>query len=166
MLRQYLERRGRRSTKWSGYFEVYERYLAPYRDRPITFLEIGVLKGGSLEFWRDYFPLGRIVGIDRDPKYKFSDTRIEVHIGDQSDAEFLKSVPEPDIVLDDGGHVLWKQVATLEYFWPRSLYMVEDAEKPFLDYAKEWIGKAHVGFYNGIVAFEPWKDSHKIDSGG
>lgn len=166
MLNLFRNRRGRHSVKWDGYFPVYERYLAPYRDQPITFLEIGVYKGGSLQMWRDYFPLGNILGVDHNPDYKFSETRINVHVGDQADTDFLRSLPKPDIVLDDGGHRLHQQMTALEFFWPVSLYMVEDVDGDFIDYAKQWIGKAHVGFYNGIVTFEPWTDKHKIDSGG
>jgi len=35
--------------KWAHYYDVYERELARYRDRPISFLEIGVFKGGSVD---------------------------------------------------------------------------------------------------------------------
>jgi hypothetical protein len=35
--------------KWMHYFPIYERHLAPFRNRTITLLEIGVFKGGSLQ---------------------------------------------------------------------------------------------------------------------
>jgi len=46
---------GKKITKWSHYFPVYEKHFAPLRDKPIKLLEIGVLNGGSLEMWRKYF---------------------------------------------------------------------------------------------------------------
>ena len=36
------------SIKHASYFAVYDELLAPYRGRPVTFVEVGVLNGGSL----------------------------------------------------------------------------------------------------------------------
>jgi len=53
--------------KWHHYFDIYSRYFERYRDRPITMLEIGVFRGGSLRMWKKYFhPDSTIVGIDVD----------------------------------------------------------------------------------------------------
>jgi hypothetical protein len=53
------------STKHTTYFPVYDRLFGPYRDRPITFGEIGVLSGGSLFMLRSFFgPKARFIGID------------------------------------------------------------------------------------------------------
>lgn len=40
--------------KWAHYYEIYERELARYRKRPISFLEIGVFKGGSVPMWKAF----------------------------------------------------------------------------------------------------------------
>ena len=37
------------STKWSGYFDVYERHLSKFIGKAPRILEIGVLGGGSIE---------------------------------------------------------------------------------------------------------------------
>lgn len=34
---------GKKITKWSHYFHVYEKHFGPLRDKPIKLLEIGVL---------------------------------------------------------------------------------------------------------------------------
>ena len=47
-----------------GYLDVYDPLLAPWVDREIKLLEVGVREGGSLQLWRDYFRLGAIIGID------------------------------------------------------------------------------------------------------
>ena len=53
--------------KWHHYFDVYTRYFERYRDRPITMLEIGVFRGGSLRMWKEYFHTdSTIVGVDID----------------------------------------------------------------------------------------------------
>ena len=38
-------------TKWSGYFDVYERHLGKFVGKKPRILEIGVLGGGSIEMW-------------------------------------------------------------------------------------------------------------------
>lgn len=46
----------------------YEQWLAPYRDQPIKLVELGVAMfgGGDLCAFADYFPNGKIIGIDID----------------------------------------------------------------------------------------------------
>src|SRR5512145_45621 len=61
------------SDKWGGhwYCQHYAHHFAPFRDRSLTLLEIGVggyedpcAGGQSLRMWRRYFKRGRIYGID------------------------------------------------------------------------------------------------------
>lgn len=123
--------------KWHHYFDVYERHFGPYRSHPVTMIEIGVYRGGSLRMWRDYFaPGSRIIGIDIDPACAaFAGDGIEVFIGDQADPAFLRNVlaqtGPPDIVLDDGGHDMRQQIVSFETIYPAmrtpGVYMVEDA---------------------------------------
>lgn len=122
--------------KWKHYFPIYERHFKDFVDKPVTFIEIGCGQGGSLQMWKQYFgPHARIVGIDINPKCKrFAEDQIEIHIGDQQDAAFLQRVIDqvgiPDIVLDDGSHVMSHIVATFNFLYPRMLkngvYLVED----------------------------------------
>ena len=37
------------------YPEIYDELLANWQGRVVSFLEIGVFKGGSLRMWRDFF---------------------------------------------------------------------------------------------------------------
>ena len=60
-----------RSIKWKKYFPIYEKLFEKYRNEEITFIEIGVLDGGSLEIWKKYFGTkSRIIGIDNNPQCK------------------------------------------------------------------------------------------------
>ena len=43
------------SNKNLNYFDVYDDLLNRFIDKEIIFVEIGVLNGGSLFMWRDYF---------------------------------------------------------------------------------------------------------------
>ena len=107
------------SLKYDTYFQAYEEILNNYIEKKITFVEVGVLHGGSLFMWREYFGKdARIIGIDLHSgakeleKYGF-----EIFIGSQSDKDFWKKfyseVGKIDILLDDGGHENLQQTVTL-----------------------------------------------------
>lgn len=137
-------RRTRSMHKWHHYFDVYEQYFAPCRGRAVTFLEIGVQKGGSLEMWRAYLgPEATIVGLDVDPACRAFDGadggKTRVFIGDQADPAFLRAVLDemgpPDAVLDDGGHTANQQIVSFETLYPvlrtPGAYLVEDTHTAF-----------------------------------
>ena len=66
---RFLQNTGRLAHKWTHFLPIYDRVLAPYRNQPITMLEIGVAQGGSLEIWRDFFgPKATIYGVDINPE--------------------------------------------------------------------------------------------------
>jgi hypothetical protein len=106
------------SVKVSSYFDVYEDLFAKYRGKPLTFVEVGVLDGGSLFMWRNYFgPQARIIGIDFNPQaQRLSSDGFEIFIGNQADPnfwlDFFAVVGEVDILLDDGGHTYEQQITT------------------------------------------------------
>ena len=60
-----------RSIKHESYFSVYDKLLSKYIDQDITFVEIGILDGGSLFMWRDFLgDKARIIGIEINPVAK------------------------------------------------------------------------------------------------
>jgi len=128
-----------------GYLELYDPILAPWVDKDVRLLEIGVHRGGSLKLWRDYFPRGTVVGIDRKLPEGFElDGRIQVFEGRQQDPAFLSHVarriaPEGfDIIIDDASHV---GDVTKVTFWhlfdhhlkPGGIYAIEDWGTGYLD---------------------------------
>jgi 23S rRNA U2552 (ribose-2'-O)-methylase RlmE/FtsJ len=129
--------------KWKHYFPIYERHFKDFVYKPVTFIEIGCGVGGSLQMWKRYFgPHARIVGIDVNPACKtFEEDQIEVRIGDQSDEKLLESLIDefgtPDIVLDDGSHMMSHIVASFQVLYPRmaknGIYMVEDLHTAYWD---------------------------------
>ena len=153
--------------KWKHYFSVYTRELLRFRRAPMTFLEIGVYRGGSLPMWKGFFPEGStLVFVDIDPECKALEIAgTHVRIGDQADAEFLARLAEEfgpfDVVLDDGSHICKHQIASFEGLWPHlrdgGLYMVEDChtsywpgfgggyrnEASFIEYAKRLVDGMH-----------------------
>lgn len=143
------------STKYSKYFKIYEELFTAYKDRPITFVEIGVYNGGSLEIWKKFFNKeSRIIGIDINPECKkLEEQGFEIFIGDQSKAnfweDFFKKVGKVDIILDDGGHKNDQQIITLvnciKNINNGGLLAVEDTHTSYL---KEFTNSEKYSFIN------------------
>lgn len=152
LTRQFHTNVGRPIHKWTHYLPIYERYFAPFRDRHIVFWEIGSGQGGSSQMWKHYFgPLARIVTLDIRPECTaFEDEQVKVRIGDQSDPAFLDSViaefGAPDVLLDDGSHVMAHVNATFDHLYTRmpreALYMVEDLHTAYLPDFGGGLGRA------------------------
>ncbi len=161
--------------KWKHYFPVYERHFAKFVNTDVVFIEIGCGRGGSLQMWKRFLgPHARIVGIDIRPECAdFAEDQIEVRIGDQSDAAFLNRIVDefgpPDVVLDDGSHVMSHINASFSVLYPRvsrnGVYMVEDLHTSywekyegglrrkgtFIERCKELIDELNADYTRGAV---------------
>ena len=134
-----------RSIKHKTYFDVYDKLLEEYIDKDITFVEIGVLDGGSLFMWREFFgQKARIIGIEINESAKvWRDHGFEIFIGSQGDPSFWKDfydeVGDIDVLLDDGGHTYQHQIVTTESALPHinqgGKIIVEDT---YTSYQKEY----------------------------
>jgi hypothetical protein len=139
----FLTHQGRPALKWKHYFPVYERHFARFVNSPLRIIEIGCGEGGSLQLWKSYFgPGATIIGIDVNQRCKeYEEDQIFVRIGSQSDEALLANVVHefgsPDIVLDDGSHLVTDQIATFRYLYPRinprGVYVVEDVHTSYMD---------------------------------
>lgn len=123
-----------------GYHVWYESHFNILRNKPITLVEIGVLKGASLRLWEEFFPQAKIYGIDCNPECtKLESDRSKVFIGDQTDTTFLSKmadqVGEIDILIDDGGHMMDQQTTSFKALFNRirigGYYVVEDLESSY-----------------------------------
>jgi hypothetical protein len=130
------------STKWTGYFPIYDEIFKKYINKNITFVEVGVANGGSLFMWKKYFgKKSRIIGIDLNPEVKKLEKEgFEIFIGDQQDKyfwrDFYKKVGNIDVILDDGGHKNLQQISTVVYSLPYikndGMVVIEDTITSYL----------------------------------
>ena len=131
------------SFKHTTYFSAYDALLSKYRGKPITFVEIGVLNGGSLFMWREFFgPQARIIGVDLNPgAKKWEQHGFEIYIGSQQDPtfweQFRKDIGEITVVLDDGGHTFLQQIITTECLLDNisdgGMLIVEDTHTSYMN---------------------------------
>ncbi|MFI9051371.1 hypothetical protein [Streptomyces sp. NPDC053427] len=136
------------SDKWGlhCYTPHYERHFAPYADRALNILEIGVggysrpaWGGGSLRMWKRFFHRSMVFGIDIFDKQAFQSQRIGILQGSQSDEGFLEEALRRtgplDIVIDDGSHVNSDVITSFGYLFPRlrpgGLYVIEDVQTAY-----------------------------------
>jgi len=137
--------------KWIHYLPIYERHLEKFRNQSITVFEIGCGAGGSLQLWKSLLgPFAQIVGIDvREECKAYEEVQIAVRIGDQGDPRFLASVVKefgkPDIVIDDGSHLMHHISASFNFLYPlvpiNGVYIAEDLHTCYWDEYGGGLGK-------------------------
>lgn len=129
---------------------MYEKYLAPLRDKPLKLLEIGLGcdmsygPGASYYTWLEFFPYLDLYFIEYDAacaeKWAANTTAATIYAGDQADVAFLNQFMETagtdfDIIIDDGGHQMYQQRASLEALWkavkPGGMYFCEDLQTSY-----------------------------------
>jgi demethylmacrocin O-methyltransferase len=133
------------TDKWKGEFphsKVYDKLFAPFRDRPIALLEIGINRGGSLRVWEGYFPQASLYAIDIKRRCMQHVTpRTHVELVDQSDPDALRDFADQhgafDIIIDDGSHMTSHQILSFDVLWPYvkpgGVYVVEDTRTSYDD---------------------------------
>ncbi|GAK03996.1 hypothetical protein JCM19037_2366 [Geomicrobium sp. JCM 19037] len=170
-LHKYFESNdGRLIHKWIHYFDIYERHFDRFVGTDVNILEVGVSHGGSLQMWKEYFGKGAtIYGLDINPVCKsFEEEQVNIIIGDQGNRTFWQSIkptlPEMDIIIDDGGHFMHQQIITFEEMYPllsaNGVFLIEDLhtsymeeygggyENPnnFIEYSKPFIDQLHAWY--------------------
>ena len=123
---------------YHNYSRQYESLLSSYKDKPIKYLEIGVLGGESIKAMREVFKNAQcIVRLDinnESKQYENSQQNIFVEIGDATNSNFINELFQKygtfDIILDDGSHVNRDVIKSFELLFPllndNGLYIVED----------------------------------------
>lgn len=131
------------SIKTTSYFPVYAKLFGHLRNTSCTFIETGILEGGSLFMWRKW--LGddaRIIGVDLNPDAKkWEKFGFEIFIGDQACLDFwdntFLAIGGFDVFLDDGGHQSFQQIVSVEKAiesnTKESLVVVEDTYTSFMN---------------------------------
>lgn len=139
------DRTGTDKATFHGFTQVYERFFHQRRNDPLKLLEVGILRGESLKMWEEYFPNAAIYGLDitlQEVRTTFSQ-RTRVALADQTSPEQVCSALNDfglshgtlDIAIDDGGHRMSQQNATIGICWPflksGGTFIIEDVHTAF-----------------------------------
>jgi hypothetical protein len=120
------------------YGPIYAHHFAFWTLGNPRLLELGVWQGASLQAWRDYFPVGTIVGVDRvDRGVKVPGVRMV--FSEQDSPELPGYLRDEfggfDIIIDDASHISSKTIATFRNLWPLlspgGIYVIEDLQTSY-----------------------------------
>ncbi len=115
------------------YTDLYELLFRRWREREITILELGVLDGGSIRMWIEYFPYSHVVAIDKENMVTFpNDPNVEFIHGDAYSGEIIEKLQGRtfDLMIDDTDHRVENQTVFLQRYSPMlkhdGIMIVED----------------------------------------
>lgn len=156
------------------YTELYDLLFLPFRDRPITFLEMGLLIGGpehgndpgretrdapSVRMWLEYFREAQIIGLDISDFSWLKHDRfrsIQCDMDDRANiARAAADIGSFDIAIDDASHASHHQQNAFLELFPRlnsgGLYIIEDLRWQPEAYEKPGITKT-AALFSGFAA--------------
>lgn len=131
--------------------KFYDVEFEKYKDKKINLLEIGCASGGSLLLWHDYFTQATIYGVDSGQDARFNNCqkytenidRIKLNQADGYDSDLVSSLPNFDIIIDDGPHTKESHFKLLDLYLPKlnqgGVLVIEDLDD--INYGKEYCQK-------------------------
>jgi hypothetical protein len=155
---------------------VYERFLYDKREKIQQIIEIGVLRGSSIQMWERYLPNAKILGLDVNPQYFSERTfgpRVSLEICDATKESELTSVLNShaispgsvDFIIEDGSHIVSHQVKTMCALWkyvkPGGFYVIEDMHTA----VPSLIGRhSHIPHDGGYIDMNPTTETRVLGS--
>lgn len=133
-----------KGSNYHNYTEVYSQYFAPFKEKPIKFLEIGIYKGSSVKMWEEYLKNADLHFMDITLQaVEYHSKRSHYHLCNQESPvelrQFIKTVGgDFDIILDDGGHTMNQQITSFKILFPYvksgGMYIIEDLHTSYWNF--------------------------------
>lgn len=163
-----------KGSKKHRYTELYHMLFQPFINRPITFMEMGLLIGGpehgksadrrtkdlpSIRMWLAYFRQAQIIGLDVSDFSWFTDDRFRFVRCDmdcrKNIAAAARDLPALDIILDDASHASHHQQSGFLELFPKlksgGMYIIEDLIWQPPPYEKKGITKTAALFQSYLT---------------
>lgn len=144
-----------KNSQYHNYLDKYEFFLKPWKDTATKVLELGVLKGASINMWSEYFKNATVYGVDINVECKqYEGERVKVIIKDLGDEVGLVQLGKlhPQIIIDDASHLWSHQIKALYHLFPYlengGVYILEDLGTSFYSYRNKKFGDACISAYD------------------
>lgn len=123
-----------------SYIDLYDDLLKNKKNTATNVCEIGVLHGGSIKLWKDYFINATVYALDIKDNTKgwdgVKDPRIKLLLDKNAyDFKVVSSVLKDvkfDFILDDGPHTLDSMKLAIKFYLPLlkedGIFMIEDVQ--------------------------------------
>ena len=153
-----------KSDKWEHYFDIYDHCLSRFYDKKISFLEIGIQNGGSIEVAQKLFDQkSSLSGLDIDPRC--SDISnilkdVKIYIGSQVDEKLLNKIATDhnknfDVIIDDGSHIQSHMIFTFtrmfQFINDGGIYLIEDTHTNYSpSHQESFFGIGLYDYFKGL----------------
>lgn len=125
--------------QYHSYIEnFYNEEFKKYKNKNISLCEIGIDTGGSIAIWSNYFNDSNIIGIDvktsrLKPEYYDNNFHNVSYIIDNAyDKNLVDSLPNFDIIIDDGPHTFESQIEFIQLYLEKlnngGIMVIEDVK--------------------------------------
>lgn len=120
-----------------SYIEVYQALFQPRQESARNVLELGVMNGGSIAMWKQFFPNAIVIGVDlsmQNIMTDLSDPRISLVVADAYTHETTHMLGNRmfDIIIDDGPHTLESMQFVAAHYStmlaPGGMLVIEDVQ--------------------------------------
>lgn len=130
------------------YTYIYDLLFYPLKDKRISFLEIGLCRGGpelggnvdrkanspSVEMWKEYFSCATITGFDISDFSHQQDARFTFVRGDSGSRQDMERLARTkshyDVIIEDASHASYHQQMAILCLWDKvtrgGLFIIED----------------------------------------
>lgn len=118
-----------------SYLDTYQTLFEPRRDSARNVIEIGIYEGGSIKLWADFFNQANVHGVDINdaPTWLAKLDRVACHKTNAYVPEFVSSLPDLDVIIDDGPHTLDSMLFVAEHYTkrlaPGGVLVIEDIQQ-------------------------------------
>lgn len=133
-----------KSSEGHNYMPFYERHMP---EKPKSILEVGVLKGASIDIWKAYYPEAFIYGLDLFNEFPIPNIEgVKFFRGSQLDEHILYDIRNnirPEIIIEDASH-------NCASHWVTLVSLIGTCKKYFI----EDLHTCYDSFYQQHLTFE------------
>lgn len=128
--------RGTDKNTYHSYIDsFYDNEFKRYKNKKINLLEIGIDLGGSIVLWNLFFSEANIYAIDERSAVFPEDiiNNVNYIFKDAYDLDLINTLPDFDIIIDDGPHTLESQTFCIKNYLKKlktgGVLIIEDVQK-------------------------------------